>query len=442
MTLVAISSSVGALRRARHALRTTPGRHRLWSVVTVLFVLVAAIASATSASQLRHSTHRAAHTSGPVLVATQRLLASVAEADAAATAAFLSGSDEDPEQRRLYEEAVARATQQVAEIASLVGDDAAIRRQLDRISVALTQYSGNIEAARASNKAGVPAASTYLTTAVQQADGIVHGSIADLAQQGQHELADDDHDRARTTGLAVAALLVTIILLLLAKVWLTHSTHRLLNLPLLVAIALVVGAVLALSWADHRSGRDIDDARTQGYQSIVTATELASAGFGAKAAETLALVTGDAAQREIADKAAASVASEPLTPQAITAIRNGQSGAPSGLLEHAATDADTPRERAAVADVATRWQRYEDGVAELRAAEDPTAIAKGPLNSAFNGFNFAIGAVLGQNRDQFLDDLRSATHKTDSAPAQTLTLLVFAALFALWGFQLRINDYR
>ena len=34
------------------------------------------------------------------------------------TAAFLSGRDEDPEQRRLYEEALTRATQQVAGIAS------------------------------------------------------------------------------------------------------------------------------------------------------------------------------------------------------------------------------------------------------------------------------------------------------------------------------------
>ena len=60
---------------------------------------------------------------GPVLVATQQLVASLAEADAAASAAFLSGQNEDPEQRRLYEQALARAGQQVEEIAALAGDD-------------------------------------------------------------------------------------------------------------------------------------------------------------------------------------------------------------------------------------------------------------------------------------------------------------------------------
>src|SRR5438270_2099390 len=111
--MVLVSAAPKVAHRARVALQTTPGRHRLWSIATVLLLLVAAAAGTASASQLRSATRHAADTSGPVLVDTQRLLASVAEADAAATAAYLSGRDEDPEQRRLYEEALGRATQQV-----------------------------------------------------------------------------------------------------------------------------------------------------------------------------------------------------------------------------------------------------------------------------------------------------------------------------------------
>ena len=50
----------------------------------------------------RHRPRRAT-TPAPVLVATQDVFASIAEADAASSAVFLSGTDEDREQRRLYE---------------------------------------------------------------------------------------------------------------------------------------------------------------------------------------------------------------------------------------------------------------------------------------------------------------------------------------------------
>ena len=140
----------------REAAETTPGRHRLWSLGAALMLAVSLVAASASARQMRSSTHTAETTTGPVLVAAQQVVSSVAAADAAATAAFLSGSNEDPEQRRLYEQALARSGQQIEDIASLVGQDPTTRAQLGRIQVQLTQYAGLIEAARASNKAGSP----------------------------------------------------------------------------------------------------------------------------------------------------------------------------------------------------------------------------------------------------------------------------------------------
>ncbi len=98
-----------------------------------------------------------------------------------------------------------------------------------------------------------------------------------------------------------------------------------------------------------------------------------------------------------------------------------------------------------MAEAAVRWQRYETTVASLRAAPNQaaaTAIAVGQANSDFNGFNFSVESILGQNRGQFLDGLATAAHRTSRLPTGVLLLLLVALGSALWGFQLRINDYR
>ena len=72
------------------------------------------------------------------------------------TAAFLSGRDEDPEQRRLYEQALARAEQQMEQIAARVGDDQAVHDLLQRVSVRVSTYAGLVEAARVLPDALIP----------------------------------------------------------------------------------------------------------------------------------------------------------------------------------------------------------------------------------------------------------------------------------------------
>jgi len=434
--------------RARAAARTTPGRYRLWSVGTALALVLAVVVSAVATSRMRSATQRAESTSGPMLVATQQLVASLAEADAAASAAFLSGQNEDPEQRRLYEQALARSGQQVEEIAALAGDDETIRPVLARISFQVTRYAGLIEAARATNRIPSAAADAngYLVSAVRLADQVVKGDVQTLTDAAQASLRRDQ-DR-RPSGFLVALLVLVVLLVVLGvgQAMLVRVSRRILNLPLVVATVL---SVLALAWlgvAGQRSGTAIDDARRDGYDSIVITARLGSAGFGAKAAETLAVITGDANQRAAADADAQSVAQSAVTPDVADAIRRGEArGAPGGLIGEAAEAADSPRERAAVAQVALRWQQYLDTVGALRGAGSPTAtraIAVGPANSTFNGFNFSVQAVLGQNRDQFLAGLGSAADHTTSVPTGVLLLLVGALGAMFWGFQVRINDYR
>ncbi len=412
--------------RLRAASHTTPGRYRLLSLAGALLLVIATVAGFVSASRMKSSTHRAETNSGPVLVATQQLVASMAEADAAATAAFLSGRDEDPEQRRLYEQALGRAGQQVEEIAALAGQDTTIRQLVGRITVQITQYAGLVEAARASNRIGSPDANGYLVSAVRLADRLVAGDVKSLAGVAQANLAHDESVRRQGFIIAVVTLLVALGVMGYAQLALMKTSRRILNLPLVAATLLVLVTLVWLTRASLTSADAFTTARSQGYDSIVITADLGTAGYGAKSAETLSLITSDPAQRAAADASAANVA-------------------PSGLIAKAADAADSPRERAAVSEVAARWQRYEDAVAGLRAAPNPAAakaIAVGPASSNFNGFNFSVQSVLGQNRSQFLDGLTSAANDTNRVPTATLLLLIAALGATFWGFQLRINDYR
>ena len=435
------------IERLRAASRSTPGRYRLWSLAAVAVLVLAAVAATASAAQMRGATNRVRTNSGPVLVATQQLVSSLAEADAAQTAAFLSGREEDPEQRRLYEQALARAEQQMEQIAARVGDDQAVHDLLQRVSVRVSTYAGLVEAARASNKAGIPEAAGYLVDSVRLGNAIVQDDLTALTAATQERLGQDEDRRSQGWIIALAVVVVGLAVLGFGQAHLTKVSRRIVNLPLAVGTLALLAVLVWLVVAQQGSGKAIRDARRQGYDSIALTAQLQTAGFGAKAAETLALVTGDANQRADADARSALVAVAPVTPDVVDRIRSRAvgDGAPGGLLGQAAANSATPRSRAAVAEVAERWQRYRDTVAALRSAPSPAdarAIAVGRSNAEFNGFNFSVEAVLGQSRGEFLTGLETAADRTSRVPTAALLLVLGALVAALWGFQLRINDYR
>lgn len=435
----------GLLARLRALGGTTPGRYRLWSGAVALALVALAVVGTAAATGLQSATDDIRENSGPVLVATQQLVASLAEADAAASAAFLSGRQEDPEQRRLYEEALARANAQLEDVSSLIGDDEAAHDSLKNVSIQVTRYAGLVEAARASNRAGVPGGEEYLVDALDLLGSAVAGEVSALTRITQDRFSRDEDGRDAGVLAAAAVALASLVVLVTAQRAVTRMSRRLLNVPLVLA---TLAAVVAASWlvvAALRSGNDLDDAREFGYESIALTARIQSTGFRAKADQTVALITNDTARRTSAERAAGELLSGPVSPGDVEAARRGQPLSRPGLLAEAVNRADSARERAAVAEMLVRWQRYADTVAQLGTTGDANArraIAVGPGSSTFNGFNFSVESVLGDNRAQFLGGLEDAADRLRFLPAITLFLPLGAAAAALLGFQLRINEYR
>ncbi|HET7719886.1 MAG TPA: hypothetical protein VFK43_07970, partial [Acidimicrobiales bacterium] len=390
-------------------------------------------------------TDRIRNNAGPVLVATQQLVSSLAEADAAATAAFLSGAQEDPESRRLYEQALARANEQIQDVSALIGDDEATHENLTSLAVAVTRYAGLVEAARATNQAGVARASQYLVDALNLLATTVANDATRLTDATQRRF-ERDEDR-RDTGVlpAVALAVLALAVLVAAQLWVFRQSRRILNVPLALATLLLVGAIGWLVAATFRSGSDIEQARADGYDSITLTSRIQTTAYRAKADETVALITGDQTRRASAASTAQTLLANRATAATVDAVRQGRDPALPGLLTDAAAEADSDRERAAVAEMLVRWQRYQDTAAQLRATADPAqqrAIAVGPGSATFNGFNFSVESVLSDNRSQFLDGLASAADRVGSLTLVALFLPLLAAAGALGGFQLRINEYQ
>jgi CHASE3 domain sensor protein len=233
------------LGRLRAVGATTPGRYRLWSAGTALTLLAIAVVGTLAAAGLRSGTDRIRNNSGPVLVATQQLVASLAEADAAASAAFLSGRQEDPEQRRLYEEALARANHQLEDVSSLIGDDEASHRSLKSLGTQVTRYAGLVEAARASSRAGVAGGETYLVDALNLLGSTVANEAGQLTRATQERFGKDEDRRDAGVLVAVALGLVALGVLLAGQGVVTRLSRRWLNPPLVVA---TLALLLATGW--------------------------------------------------------------------------------------------------------------------------------------------------------------------------------------------------
>lgn len=430
----------------RRLVATTPRRYRVVSVVASLVLGVMIAAGTVASVNAVDATTRLRDNTGPVLVATQSLVASLAEADAAATTAFLSGAgaQEDRDQRNLYEDALARAARRLEEVSSLIGDDARAHDRLGDLAVALTRYAGLVEAARAENRSNnAPAAAATLVQAVDLLSRTIAGEAAALTASGQARFAAETSDRSRGVPVAGAAGALALFVLVVAQLDLLGRSRRLVNVPLALA---TIAVLVTLAWivtVDQRAGDDLAVARADGYRSIELTAEIQTVGSTAKSAETLALITGDPSTRAAADRAIDALAS-PMTPDGITAARGG-SPPDAGLIGQAVDAADSARELAAVSEVLVWWDRYRTAVEGLRQAPDPDtarALATGEVSSAFSGFNVSVESVLGDNQTQFAAALGSAARRYDGLGNIVLVGGALAIALVLAGYQLRINEYR
>jgi hypothetical protein len=227
-------------------------------------------------------------------------------------------------------------------------------------------------------------------------------------------------------GAVLAALIAT-------QVWLYRRTHRILNLPLVVATGLVlaVGVIglLVVAW----SGNAESDARKGPYTQTVALTNARINAFDAKSAESLTLILRGSGQ-----------AYEDRFKLLSTAATN----ALNGLGQTAEAIKGTPDIREL--DVSTAFDRYVAAHSAVRKADTEgrfeqaveIATGTGDANSAFKDFEQRSRDALERRAKQLSDDLAHARFPLLALSWVMLASGLVAAFAARRGIARRLREYR
>jgi hypothetical protein len=428
------------LRRPHVALRarlsTTPGRLRLAAVVLVAAAVAFGIAMATTAAARHEAADAVATRTEPLLVQSDRLYASLSDADATATTTFLISGLEPVARRQRYLADIASASARLTSLAEQVGSSADAREAVSVLSTRLPVYSGLVETARANNRQGRPVGAAYL----RQASGIMRGEILPAAgrlYEIEARRLDADYRSSTSTAafiaLAVAGSLL-LALLVATQLGLARFSHRILNVPLVAAtfvlVALAVWVLLALD-AEQSS---LSAAQRKGSDSVQVLSAVRVLGLRAQRDEGLALVArgGDTQDLDDVD----------------TVMRTLRPGQRTGLLAEARMLAARAGSTRAIDELVTSFADYQRVHRRVAAAEiggDFTAATNAfiaretPLSDRI-GANLQAQIALAQQRFA-----HSATRAASVVSALTVGIVIAAAaiaLLAVVGLAQRIEEYR
>ena len=244
--------SLSAARRLaiRRQLATTPGRLRLAAALLALGAIVFGIVAVDAADTRREAVDDVAKTED-LLVAAVDLSASLSDAHAIAALSFLVGGPEPAVSRRSYARALATAGVGLADLARDAGSSPASAAAVRRITRELPVYAGLIDSARANNRRGFPVGSAYLRRASKTMRDEILPAARDLyAIEARNLTAHYRAGSSATTLLAVAVAGCALLALLAAtQIYLTRTTHRIVNVPLALASALLLGLVVWIAVA-------------------------------------------------------------------------------------------------------------------------------------------------------------------------------------------------
>lgn len=410
--------------------RQTPTILYTWAAAIALMLAVAAALSFLAVQTMESTSSRIENNTGPVLISTQGLVASLAEADAANTAVFLSGidgGDEDVSQRRLYESAIARAPQQIEDISAGIGDDTATHDALKDVAQQLVKYAGVVEQARLSNTNGLAGADDLLSASLELTGGS-NGMLVnadEVTERTQQQFNDDLSAGRILLTLALVSLVLSLALLFVAQMRLRYLTKRLINFGLAAATLAVVSLTIWLLLAGFGRTIDLDTARDEGFGDIALSAQLQTAAFDYKTRETGAII------RERGE--------ELPDPAVLDEI--------DATFAQLVAASDSDRESALITELSTRWERYLQisGVISARVAQGNFDEARdevgGEGNQTFNGFNTTLEALNLTNQEQFNASVASAAARLRWLSFATILLPLFAAAFAWLGYRPRINEY-
>jgi hypothetical protein len=424
----------------RDQLTTTPGRLALMAVITV-FAAVAFGAVALISEQARERAVNSARTdTEPLLAEAVNLYGSLSDANATATTTFLVGGLEPPLRRARYLRDVGGASNSLAELTRQVGGSGAARDAVATITAKLPIYAGLVEAARANNRQKLPIGAAYMRQASVLMTSTILPAAGRLYTIEAQRLRDDYNTGTSTAWLiAFAAAFVVILgLLVWAQLYLGRISHRVLNVPIVVATVLVaavgIWGVLGLTSSQNALSR----AQRNGSDSVevLSAARILVSRAQSDASLTLIARGGDT--------------TDPADFTAVVGALGSPNGS-SGLVEEIRSLARRTGSEGAAAEFQTALRAYlsrHDQIEQLAAAGDTNAanhLAAGSASGAQSPADRVtadLTAQIGAAQTRFEQAAADASSALDGLSVAIPVAIVLAMFLTLFGLRQRALEYR
>jgi len=426
-------------RRSAQA-ATTPGLLRICSIVVVLAIAALWVVGWTSARRRHATVHTIGTRTEPLIVEAQQIHAALSEADASAAGAFLAGGAESPAEQTRYEASIASASKAISLAAQRGETSPDARQALLTISEQLPVYAGRVAEARALNRQNLPLGAAYLRDASKLMQKTILPATDQVTAVNAERLDRAYRDATRGTDLTL--LLVVLVLVTAAlvgtQVLVFSRTNRVLNVALVVATVVLIGAVgwIAGSYSAQRS--EMVKARDQGFVPSSLLSEARVLAFRADGDQSLsAIARGNGAQFDADFDAALSrmgypPRSEPTSGSLVDALHWPGAGA-----------VETQ-----VASAASAITAYEGVNADVRAAvatgsfTGAVDLVQGKSASSFRSFDDNASQALAASQRRFDAGVAAADRKVRNLALLMTVAALLAAVSVVVGLQRRIREYR
>jgi hypothetical protein len=403
------------------------------SALVVLSVLTGVVAALALQSKLDTISGLVDHRE-PLSAAAQQIYRSLSDADATAASAFLSGGSEPGELRDRYESDMAQAGAALAKAASDVGGITNAEQQVDILGQQLPTYAGLVETARANNRLGLPIGAAYL----REASTLMRSKLLPAAQElyaiDTSRLTDEQDSATGFPWLTVILTLALLGALIVAQVYLTRRTNRLLNVGLLAAsIAVGIGLIWGAT-AGLVSASAVGDARDNGTQQVDALVQARIVALQRRADETLTLVArGDGG-------AGYEAGFQNLGPKQDSLLQKARGQSTDSAVTKQIDDA--------LANAKT-WSDIHKGIRDLdnggqydQAVKMAIGLDDKGAATAFNKLDENLDKAIQAGREKFVNATSTAQNVLLGIVPGVALLALVAAGGSMMGIRQRLREYR
>ena len=412
----------GLFRRVGSLRHTSPGRLELLLGLLVTLGVLAGLLAGITGAATSAGTSDLGDRAQPLLVEAETIYSALADADTTAAQAFLAGGLEPAALTQRYNDDLERATTAISAAARLTADGSEGAASVRALSNGVARYSALVATARADNRQGLPVGSSYLSAASDLNRQTLLPQAQNLFRTAQRGV----HDGYRSAASIVwAGLLVVLILalagaLLLAQRYLSRTTHRTFNVPLVGATALTVVLAIGTVFVLVGQSSHLDQADKAGSTPVAQLAEARILALRERGDEALTLAAHGSGSQYTADFADASA-------QLTTALGNRYF-----------TDDLRDKHKAYLA--------VHDKVSSLDAAgsyDDAVKLAIGaPTGQTFEAVTAGIGSALDERKAAFNEQIHAAGRGLGLlgvlGPIAALAICVLAGM----GIRARLQEYR